>query len=69
MTKKDQDLLDSTIESLEMSDEEVAQREDELIYMTERLCEMSKTDFRKYMLYIRFERKARKHLGDMSKDA
>lgn len=69
MTKKDQDLLDSTIEDLERSEEEDQDREDEMIYMTERLCAMSKSDYRHFIRYMRWERRARKHLGSMSEDA
>lgn len=69
MTKKDQDLLDTTIEQLERSDEENEAREDELIYMTERLCAMSKSDYKHFIRYMRWERRARKHLGSMSEDA
>ena len=69
MTKKDQDLLDSTIEELERTEDEDIAREDELIYMTERLCQMDSKDYRHFMRYMRCERRARKHLGSMSSDA
>lgn len=69
MTKQEQDLLDSTIEELERTTDEEVSREDELIYMTERLCAMSKSDYRHFLRYMRYERRARKHLGDMSLEA
>lgn len=69
MTKKDQALLDSTIEALERTDEDEAERADDLIYITERLCAMSREDYKHFTRYMRWERRARKHLGSMSNDA
>ena len=71
MTKNEKEELDAAIEHLEVSDndEELDQREEELIAIVERLCEMNDKDYRKFIRYMRCERRARKHLGSMSQYA
>ena len=71
MTKNEKEELDAAIEQLEVSDndEELDQREEELITIVERLCEMNAKDYRKFIRYMRCERRARKHLGGMSQYA
>ena len=71
MTKNEKEELDAAIEQLEVSDndEELDQREEELIAIVERLCEMNDKDYRKFIRYMRCERRARKHLGSMSQYA
>ena len=69
MKKKDEKELDKTIELLE-NDDLAEQHDDDLICgITERLCEMSDKDYRKFTRYMRCERRARKHLGSMSFNA
>lgn len=63
MKREEKEELDSTIEALENDDWE---REEELTTVIDRLCAMSDSDYRKFVRYMRFERKARKQLGDMS---
>lgn len=69
MTKKDQEELDSTIEALETEIDDSDEREEELLCITERLCQMDDKDYRKFVRYMRCERRARKHLGSMSSNA
>jgi hypothetical protein len=69
MTKKDQEELDSTIEALETENDDSAEREEELSCIIERLCDMDDRDYRKFVRYMRCERRARKHLGSMSSNA
>lgn len=71
MTKNEKEELDAAIEQLEVNDngEELDQREEELIAIVERLCEMNDRDYRKFIRYMRCERRARKHLGSMSQYA
>ena len=66
MTKNDKAELDATIEQLEYTPEQEAEREEELIAIVNRLCEMDDKDYRRFKRYIYFERKAQKHLGSMS---
>lgn len=66
MKREEKEELDATIESLENDDWE---REEELTTVIDRLCTMSDSDYRKFVRYMRFERKARKQLGDMSQSA
>lgn len=70
-TKEDKEELDAVIEQLEgdVSEEELQEREEELIAIVERLCEMDDKDYRKFIHYMRCERRARKHLGSMSQYA
>lgn len=63
MKREEKEELDSTIDSLENDDWD---REEELTEVIDRLCNMSDSDYRKFARYIRYERKARKQLGDMS---
>lgn len=69
MTKNEKNELDSTIEQLEARDEDFEQREAELVNIVNRLCEMDDKDYRKFIRYMYFERKAQKHLGNMSQYA
>lgn len=68
MNRKQKDDLDETIEALE-NDEDDCLREEELEIIIDRLCDMTDTDYRKFIQYIKYERKARKQLGDMSQYA
>ena len=70
MNRKQKEDLDATIEALENDDEiDTQEREEELEIIIDRLCDMSDTDYRKFIHYMRYERKARKQLGDMSQYA
>lgn len=65
MTKKDEKELDKTIELLENDD--LAEEYDQaFLEMIERLCNMDSKDYRRFIRYMRCERRARKHLGSMS---
>lgn len=68
MTKKDEKELDKTIELLE--DDDLAEEYDQaFLEMVERLCNMDSKDYRRFIRYMRCERRARKHLGSMSFNA
>ena len=68
MTKQEEKELEKTVEIL--GDDELAeQRGEELIYITERLCDMSDKDYRRFIRYMHCERKARKHFDSMSFEA
>lgn len=68
MTKKDEKELDKTIELLENDD--LAEEYDQaFLEMIERLCNMDDKDYRQFIRYMRYERRARKHLGSMSFNA
>lgn len=69
MTKGEKEELNAAIEQLEKPTEDDAEREEELIAIVNRLCEMDDKDYRKFILYMRYERKAQKHLGSMSQYA
>jgi hypothetical protein len=69
MTKGEKEELNATIEQLEKPTEDDAEREEELIAIVNRLCEMDDKDYRKFILYMRYERKAQKHLSNMSQYA
>lgn len=69
MTKKDNEELSAAIEQLEAKDDDFEQREEELVGIVNRLCEMDDKDYRKFIRYMRYERKAQKHLGSMSQYA
>ena len=69
MTKGEKEELNAAIEQLEEPTEDDAGREEELIAIVNRLCEMDDKDYRKFILYMRYERKAQKHLGSMSQYA
>lgn len=68
MTKKEEKELDKAVELLE-DDKLAEQHEEELFYITERLCSMDSKDYRHFLRYMRNERRARKHLGSMSFNA
>ena len=63
MKRGEKEELDKTIEMLQDDD---FNREVELVTLIDRLCDMSDSDYRKFARYIRYERKARKQLGNMS---
>ena len=66
MTKQEKEAeLNKAVELLE-NDDLAEQHDEELYYITERLCEMQDKDYRHFLCYMRNERKARKHLGSMS---
>ena len=65
MKREDKEELDATIEALENESFD-AEREEELHIIVDRLCEMSDSDYRKFVRFMRYERKARKQLGNMS---
>ena len=70
MNRKEKEDLDETIEALENDDEiDTQEREEELEIIIDRLCDMTDTDYRKFTQYMKYERKARKQLGDMSQYA
>ena len=69
MTKGDKNELDATIEQLESTEADDAQREEELVAIVDRLCEMDDKDYRKFARYMKYERRAQKHLGSMSQYA
>lgn len=69
MTKGEKEELNAAIEQLEKPTEDDAEREEELIAIVNRLCEMDDKDYRKFILYMRYERKAQKHLSNMSQYA
>lgn len=66
MTKQEKEAeLNKAVELLE-NDDLAEQHDEELYYITERLCEMQDKDYKHFLRYMRNERKARKHLGSMS---
>lgn len=66
MTKQEKEAeLNKAVELLE-NDDLAEQHDEELYYITERLCEMQDKDYRRFLRYMRNERRARKHLGSMS---
>jgi len=66
MTKQEKEAeLNKAVELLE-NDDLAEQHDEELYYITERLCEMSQKDYTHFLRYMSHERKARKHLGSMS---
>lgn len=69
MTKNEKEELNAAIEQLESKDDDFDQREEELVGIVNRLCEMDDKDYRKFIRYMRYERKAQKHLGSMSQYA
>lgn len=73
MTKKEQEALNREIEELESGEadlDEIAEtRATEVNWMIERLCEMSNKDYKHFIRSMRYERIARKHLGEMSANA
>ena len=67
MTKKQIEVLEDAVEQVEQEDD--WEDFDYLGFMTERLCDMSDRDYKLFLKYIYYERKARKHFGDMSENA
>lgn len=69
MTKGESEELNAAIEQLERADSDDPEREEELAAIVNRLCEMDDRDYRKFIRYMRCERRAQKHLGSMSQYA
>lgn len=68
MTKQEEKELDKAVQLLE--DDELAEEYDQaFLEMVERLCNMGSKDYRRFIRYMRCERRARKHLGSMSFNA
>lgn len=68
MTKQEEKELDKAAQLLE--DDELAEEYDQaFLEMIERLCNMDSKDYRRFIRYMRCERRARKHLGSMSFNA
>lgn len=68
MTKQEEKELDKAVQLLE--DDELAEEYDQaFLEMVERLCNMDSKDYRRFIRYMRCERRARKHLGSMSFNA
>lgn len=68
MTKQEEKELDKAVQLLE--DDELADEYDQaFLEMVERLCNMDSKDYRRFIRYMRCERRARKHLGSMSFNA
>lgn len=68
MTKQEEKELDKAVQLLE--DDELAEEYDQaFLEMIERLCNMDSKDYRRFIRYMRCERRARKHLGSMSFNA
>lgn len=68
MTKQGEKELDKAVQLLE--DDELAEEYDQaFLEMVERLCNMDSKDYRRFIRYMRCERRARKHLGSMSFNA
>lgn len=68
MTKQEEKELDKAVHLLE--DDELAEEYDQaFLEMIERLCNMDSKDYRRFIRYMRCERRARKHLGSMSFNA
>ena len=68
MTKQEEKELDKAVQLLENDD--LAEEYDQaFLEMVERLCNMDSKDYRRFIRYMRCERRARKHLGSMSFNA
>ena len=68
MTKQEEKELDKAVQLLE--DDDLAEEYDQaFLEMIERLCNMDSKDYRRFIRYMRCERRARKHLGSMSFNA
>lgn len=68
MTKQEEKELDKAVQLLE--DDDLAEEYDQaFLEMVERLCNMDSKDYRRFIRYMRCERRARKHLGSMSFNA
>lgn len=66
MTRKEQNELEQSITELENDIEpDYTERQEELDWMAERLCEMSKDDFRNFIASVKHNRKARILRGKM----
>lgn len=71
MTKNDEAELAKAINDVEHSDDDEysTQRAEEIDWVIERLCDMDDKDYRKFIRSMHYERKARKHLGNLSNNA
>lgn len=66
MTQQEQKELEQSINELENDIEpNYTERQEELDWMSERLCEMSKDDFRNFIASVKHNRKARILRGKM----
>lgn len=66
MTQQQQKELEQSITELENDIEpDYTERQEELDWMAERLCEMSKDDFRNFIASVKHNRKARILRGKM----
>lgn len=68
MTKQDEKELNKAVQLLE-NDELAEEYDQAFLEMIERLCGMDNKDYRRFIRYMRCERRARKHLGSMSLNA
>lgn len=68
MTKKEEKELDKAISAVEHDEEYESAAEEQLLYITETLCNMSSKEYRNFIRYMRCERRARKHLEGVSLD-
>lgn len=68
MTKQEEKELDKAVQLLE-NDELAEEYDQAFLEMVERLCNMDSKDYRRFIRYMRCERRARKHLGSMSFNA
>lgn len=66
MSKDDKKELDKAIKSIENEEEYQSAAEEQLLYITEILCAMSGKEYRSFTRYMRCERRARKHLENVS---
>lgn len=70
MTAEEKKQLENEIEILERGEEEyTSERQAEIDWCTERLCQMDNRDFERYIKYLRYQRKSRSFLAEMSPDA
>ena len=66
MTQQQQKELEQSINELENDIEpDYTERQEELDWMADRLCEMSKDDFRNFIASVKHNRKARILRGNM----
>lgn len=68
MTKQEEKELDKAVQLLE-NDDLADEYDQAFLEMVERLCNMDSKDYRRFIRYMRCERRARKHLGSMSFNA
>lgn len=70
MTKAEKKALEEEISKLEQDEAQYTEeRQAEIDWCTERLCQMGNRDFERYIKYLRFQRKSRAYLAEMSPDA